>query len=254
MSDQKDVPTAAHSTTPVPITAMAASNSKAVIEAYYDKCREFGERAAKGDTSRVGWLLDSAERTYRKEIGKDEIGPGYDAFQKSLKTNDPFNRRNRKENTGKARAVRISECVTVCMVAGGLPGIDGLKAINAIMKVIKDNPQLDGETDTLLLRGCRAQKRSPTVLLKHDELLHAMQPKDEKPDRSEADHLFVVAKRIEWIATNKKSGFGWAPHTRSAYSSVNARIKELGGTTAEQKRAAAEAKKKAKASASKKKV
>ena len=219
-----------------PISAAAASNSQQALQAFLEASKDFGTKAGGGDVSRYGWLMCVGEASYRKEIEKKDIGPGYDAFhegRKNASAAQPSMSRGGKTNNGKDRAARISEATTVWFVAQ-LPDIDGLKALGSINGVIKSNPQLKGETAALLVKGCRVQKKSPQAIVPKEDMLFALQP-TEKDEKSEADMLEAVAKTIENVVN--KTG-EWTPHTRGAHNALMQRIAELGGTTRQQVAAA----------------
>jgi hypothetical protein len=213
---------------PVPATGTPISNSAAAKQAFYDISADLGTKAGLGGLSRCGWLLEVAERGYRKEIDKDDLAPGSDAYHEARRK---ANVRGR-ENTGSDKEPRVSEAGNVLFVAQ-LPSINGLTAVMNIDAVINKRRDLKGEIAVLLIDGCKAQKLSPQALLSDAQIVDALTPAP-KEDKIEADVLAGIDKRL----TSAGEKFGWSPHIRAAQTSVRARMAEAGGTTAQQLAAA----------------
>lgn len=215
------------------------SNSKAARDAWLAKCREFGEAAGAGDTSKVGWFEDMIERAYRKEIGTDDAEDGYAAFRDARVKRAGIMR----AGTGSDKGVRISEAKRIIQM-GMLPQINGLKVFNTAIKVIRDNPKIKGEVDDKLLKIARLQCRSPDVALTDKQVAEALQPV-EKDDKTLADLLGVVRARIVGIAKE----YSYTQNMRDAHKALTAEIEKQGGTTAEINAKAREERRKEKARA-----
>jgi hypothetical protein len=208
------------------------ANSQAPLDAWFDACEQFGKDMGAGDTSRLGWIMDLAERASRKmgdgfEVTKDDIAAGYDRLVSARAKRNAAMPRPPKDTNGKDRGVRISEAKRIVHVVQ-LPHINGFDVLNRTMKVMKGDKTMRGESDALVLKVARAQSKRPQVPYSDAEILVLLSPV-ERDEKDEADLLQACANRIKVVCDK----VGWNPHSRAAFGSLNARITELGGTSAQ---------------------
>lgn len=116
---------------------------------------------------------------------------------------------------------------------GGLKTIDPVAVINTAAAVVKD-ARLKGKIGygpfDALLNIARAQCGQTQTALTDEEMIAVNQPKD-RPDLLEADDLGKIAAAI----TAHVDKFGEATETTEALTQIEAKIEQLGGTTAQKK-------------------
>lgn len=213
-----------------------AAASQANLDAWLDACRQFGEAAGAGDTSKIGWFQDMVQRSYRREIDKTMAEKGFDAYVEARAKRATMLGKRAPTGKGADRAVRISEAK--CMIElGALESIreknmGGLGVFNLALKVIGNDTSVKGELEKLMLKVAREQRRRPQEPMDEAYIKQTLRPKDE-PEKTEGDALYSIKKQIEKVGAD----FGYSPEVRAAGTSIGARLEKLNYKTAADRRA-----------------
>lgn len=203
--------------------------------AWFEQCTKFGEMAGAGDTSKVGWFIDMAERAWRGEITPEDAEKGYQHYTEARRRKSAAlvrrHTKNRKEGKGGDASVRISETKRI-ITLGALPDIHdkeggGLGTLHRTLKVIKEDEEIRGEVEVLLLKAARQQCRMPTIPLTEDNIKELLRPKaSDDREKTEADYWGPILKRIEKVMKEFKAAKE-SPDIKTAYNSVQHRIEAL---------------------------
>ena len=249
-------------------TAAPQSNSEAVKDAFYDRCRDWGTKAGAGDTSKVGWIMDITQSAWdpNSPIGKGnkaeraaEAAKAYDSWRDArMKKAGEMGKRIAPDKKG-TRTVRISE-VGKYLAVGALPLIHdsdmgGYGTMKRALKVIREREDIKGEVEDLLSKVATAQKSSPDVPLADDMILEVLMPaaKAEQSDEEKEAALWAsVRTQCESIMKKYPGSAGQSPDAKTARACADKLVRDLGGTAAQKARDLA-AKLKAKQAADKRK-
>lgn len=231
----------------------ANSGVSAAQQAWLDQCTAFGEQAGSGATSLVGWFQSTVQAAYRGEIEPDHAVAGTKNYQAGQRKKAAMLGKRATTSDGRADKVRESECRKMIKI-GGLAQFrtvnnGGLGVFNKALKLIGDDVNLKGEVSKHLLKVMTEQLKKPDAPLDEDHIRSVIAPKDTN-DKGEGDYLNQARKLLELAA----KAASWDAHKRSALTSINARIEQIGFKTAAQRVAeekAIAAAKKAKAAAKK---
>ena len=225
---------------PTPVT-QAKSNAKAVLDAWHDKCREFGAAEGRGGAMKMAWWDDLAERAHQhrddKMLTPDDIAAGYAIYHEARTAANPALRASRVKDgaTGSDAAQRIAEAKRLVSVIQ-LPQLKGLTLYKQACRVVRDSKDAAGSTDQLVYKLMVAQFGQPALPMSVDDMKHHLTASGKtKASRTRADWWAMVRSQIE--STAKNHG-GHTPHTRAAYQSIASQIEEWGGTTKEKERRA----------------
>ena len=225
--------------------ATPQSNSEAMAEAFFDRCREWGEKAGAGDTSKVGMILDVARSAWDEN---SPVGPGlgptgyaaraYDAHRSAKLAKNP---RAKVGNDDKSRAQRVSE-INKYLKVGALPLIrdtdmGGYGVLKRAEKLIVSREDIKGEVEDLLSKVATAQLKSPQVPLPDDRIVEVLtgsdKPKVELSDEeAEAARWANVLVQIDSIRGKYTAGRN-DPDITTARDGIAARVHTLGGTRAQ---------------------
>jgi hypothetical protein len=225
-----------------------------MAEAFFDRCREWGEKAGAGDTSKVGMILDVARSSWDENSPVcPGLGPtgyasrAYDAHR-NAKMAKAGEMGKRFGGDDKSRAQRVSE-INKYLKVGALPLIrdtdmGGYGVLKRTVKLIKDREDIKGEVEDLLSKVATAQLGSPAVPLPDDRILEVMTgsaklPVELTPEEAEAKLWHNVLVQIDSI----KGKFPQAPsdtvlramddhNIAQAKQSIQGRMQALGGTRA----------------------
>lgn len=241
------------------------SNMDAQRQGFFDQCRTFGTNAGAGDTSKVGFFQATCEAAWqgiiapagRRKRGDTTSPPtdpeiAYDTFAdaRQKKAGEMGKRIAGKE--GKDRKTRVSETNRM-ITLGSLPLIHdnemgGLGVFNRALKLIKDNDEITGQVDDLLLKVAREQCGSPEKPLSNAQIKELLTPDDE-PDESgpkpEVEQWDALRRRAEKIRAefpdSKVDG-----KAKTVINNIAHMVDDLGGTKkmAEEKQKAEEERKK----------
>lgn len=222
------------------------SNSAAMKQAWFDKCKELGEKAGGGAAAQLAWFEDMVERAYRGEIDPDDAQAGFVAWRDAVDAKAGPARA--KTLTKATRDKSISEAKTMIMW-GMLPNANAPKVFASAVSVINNTASLRGEIDEKLLKVARTQLKTPESPLTQAEIKHLLSMQQEKAEKVEVQVLDGIRKAMNKCGEQ----FSFSAHLRSAVNSITARIEQLGGTPAE-KRAAEKARKAAEKKANKAKA
>jgi hypothetical protein len=223
------------------------SNSEAMAEAFFDRCREWGEKAGAGDTSKVGMILDVARSSWDENSPVcPGLGPtgyatrAYDAHR-NAKMAKAGEMGKRFSGDDKSRAQRVSE-INKYLKVGHLPLIrdtdmGGYGVLKRTVKLIKDNDDIKGEVEDLLSKVATAQLGSPALPLPDDRILEVLtgsaKVKVELSDEeAEAARWHNVLVQIDSIRGKYPSGRN-DPDITTARDGIAARVHTLGGTRAQ---------------------
>lgn len=227
-------------------------------DGWLKSCVAWGEKAGAGDTSKVGWFQETVGAAYRGDIIPANAESGYDNFMdgRKRKAAELGKRIIVQESTDPkkgGRAVRISETRKMIRL-GALPGIrdtqvdggmGGMGVFERMLKVVRDNHDIKGEVEELLLKAATAQLASPDVPLSLEAIKGAMTPpvKDKKGETLIADQYAKARAILDKIMRDHEDEL--VPQTKTARNAIQSRIDALGGTSADVRAKEIEAKKKA---------
>jgi hypothetical protein len=230
------------------------SNSQAVLDDWYDKCRELGGQEGKKSLVKLDWWDDLAERAYRNKgvFGPDDVDRGAELYQLARNKANPYDRASRSGEgaTGSDLPNRKSEAKRLLSVVSSTK-YDGLKVYNQIKRLVRTDATLTGATDSLIYRLLVEQYRHDVPLTDAAMREHLVKGGADKTKKTRADRWAVHRDGMERTAKNHG---GWSPHLRAAHQSVCTQIEEWGGTTKDRERTDRENARIAKKNAKKKKV
>jgi hypothetical protein len=231
------------------------SNSEAMAEAFFDRCREWGEKAGAGDTSKVGMILDVARSAWDENSPVcPGLGPtgyatrAYDAHR-NAKMAKAGEMGKRFGGDDKSRAQRVSE-INKYLKVGALPLIrdtdmGGYGVLKRTVKLIKDREDIKGEVEDLLSKVATAQLQSPAVPLPDDRIIEVMtgsaktklELSDEEAEAARWANVIVQIDAIRAKFTNEPGNSVVRAKDDSniaqARDAIGNRIHALGGTRAQ---------------------
>jgi hypothetical protein len=228
------------------------SNMEAQREGFFDQCQQFGTNAGAGDTSKVGWFQATCEAAWqgivapsaRRKKGDTTTPPGdaevaYKRFADARQKKAGELGKRLKGFDGKDTKTRISEAAKMIEL-GSLPVIHdenqgGLGVFNRTLKMIRDDEEITGQVDDLLLEVARRQCDAPNKLLSDDQIHDILLPDDheEKPPTPEVELWGNVLRQIESIMNKKfPDTSGTSQDAKTARSATVRQIDKLGGTAA----------------------
>jgi hypothetical protein len=239
------------------------SNMEAQREGFFDQCGQFGTNAGAGDTSKVGWFQATVEAAWqgivapsgRRKKGDITTPPGdaevaYKRFADARQQKAGELGKRLAGFDGKDTKTRISEANRM-ITLGSLPVIHddnqgGLGVFNRTLRMIRDDKEITGQVDDLLLEVARRQCDEPNKLLSDTQIHDILLPDEheEKPPTPEVELWGNVLRQIESIMNKKyPETSGTSQDAKTALNATIRQIDKLGGTEAMVKaRAAAQAK------------
>lgn len=245
------------------LTAPPTSNIEAQRQGFFQTCEQFGTNAGAGDTSKVGWFQAMTEAAWqgivapatRRKKGDTNKAPtdpelAYDAFAEARKVKAGEMGKRIAGKDGKDRTTRVSEANRM-ITLGSLPlihdnAMGGLGVFQRTLKIIREDEEITGQVDDMLLDVARRQCEKPEVPLTDAQIKAILMPEEQTTptDPDEVELWGRVLKRIEDIMNNKfPDSAATNQDAKTARASVVRRIDALGGTQAMVK-ARAEAKRK----------
>jgi hypothetical protein len=169
-------------------TSQPASNFDAMKTAYFDRCRQWGEKKGAGDSSKVGMILDTAKAAWDGIIVPSRISAGSDASKAydGWRAGKQAKGVTRHSDDDKSRATRISE-INKYVTVGALPLIHdtdmgGYSVLKRAEKIIRASTDIKGEVEDLLSKVATLQLRQPQAPLTDDEIVAACEPKTAKTE------------------------------------------------------------------------
>jgi hypothetical protein len=232
-------------------------NEEAMREGFFKQCEQFGTNAGAGDTSKVGWFQATVEAAWQGIIvpgarrPKGHAGPlndaerAYTAFADARKRKaGELGRKIQGAQTEDGKPVpgfkqRVNEANTMIKL-GSLPLIHdtdmgGYGVFQQALKIIREDDEIKGQTDDMLLDVARRQIELPEAPLTKDQIRQILMPDEpaEKPEREEVELWGIVLRQIESIMNNKfPDTAGTNQDAKTARNSVVRRVDALGGTKA----------------------
>ena len=255
-------------------TPNAPSNIDAQRQGFFEQCTQFGTNAGAGDTSKVGWFQATVEAAWqgiivpagRRRKGDTTSPPtdpeiAYTNFAEARKKKAGELGKKIIGAEGKDYKIRVSEANRM-ITLGSLPLIHGkdqggLGVFNRALKIIREEDEIVGQVDDMMLNVARRQCEMPDKPLTNAEIKALLMPDEDEGtqvEREEVELWGLVLRQIESIMNNKyPDTAGTAQDAKTARNSVVRRIDALGGTKAMVK-AREEAKRKEEAAKAARKV
>lgn len=232
--------------------ASPTSNIEAQRQGFFETCAQFGTNAGAGDTSKVGWFQAITEASWqgiiipstRRRKG-DTTSPAsdaevaYDRFAEARKKKAGEMGKRIVGKDGKDRATRVSEANRM-IALGSLPLIHdvdngGLGIFQRTLKIIREEEEIAGQVDDMLLDVARRQCDMPEVPLTDQQIRAILQPEegDTQVERDEVELWGIVLRQIESIMNTKyPDTAGVNPQAKTARNATVHIIDALGGTKA----------------------
>ena len=228
------------------------SNIEAQRQGFFDQCTQFGTNAGAGDTSKVGWFQATVEAAHmgwivpavRRRKGDTTSPPSdpeiaYQRFADARKRKAGELGKRIAGSDGKDYKIRVSEANRM-ITLGSLPLIHdvdqgGLGVFNRALKVIREDEEITGQVDDLLLEVARRQCDEPRVPLNDEQIKAILMPEDDgsQVPREEVELWGIALRQIENIMNNKyPDTAGTNATAKTARNSVARIIDDLGGTKA----------------------
>ncbi len=227
------------------------TNMETQRQGFFDVCSQFGTNAGAGDTSKVGWFQAMTEAAWQNIIGPasrrkkgDTTSPPSDAETAYKRFADARQKKAGELGKriagfdGKDSRIRVSEANRM-ITLGSLPLIHdseqgGLGVFNRTLKIIRDDEEIKGQVDDLLLEVARRQCDVPEKVMTDDQIRSILQPEEQdKPDTPEVELWGNVLRQIENIMNKKHpETSGTSPHAKTARNATVQQIEKLGGTAA----------------------
>lgn len=228
------------------------SNMEAQRQGFFDQCSQFGTNAGAGDTSKVGWFQATVEAAWQGIVGPagrrkkgDTTSPpsdaemAYKAFAEARQKKAGEMGKRLAGYDGKDTKIRVSEANRM-ITLGSLPLIHdshqgGLGVFNRTLKIIRDNDEVKGQVDDMLLEVARRQCDAPEKPLTNDQIEAILLPEEEgeKPPTPEVELWGNVLRQIESIMNVKfPDTSGTSQYAKTARNSVVQQIEKMGGTKA----------------------
>lgn len=232
-----------------PVTA--GGNLEAQRQGFFDQCGQFGTNAGAGDTSKVAWFQATVEAAWqgivspgtRRKKG-DTTSPPSDAEMAYKAFSDARQRKAGELGKriagfdGKDRKQRVTEANRM-ITLGSLPLIHdneqgGLGVFNRTLRIIREDDEVKGQVDDLLLEVARRQCDKPDVPLNDDQIRQILIPEEEEEVPTPEVELWGnVLRQIESIMNTKyPDTAGEDQNAKTARNSVVRRVDALGGTEA----------------------
>lgn len=230
-----------------------ASNMEAQRQGFFDQCSQFGTNAGAGDTSKVGWFQATVEAAWQGVVGPaGRRKPGdntptdaeraYTAFADARKKKAGELGKRIAGADGKDFKIRVSEANRM-IILGSMPHIHdkqqgGLGVFNRSLKIIREDDEIKGQVDDMLLEIAREQTKKPEHVMTDAEIRKTLRDlfgkeDEEKEPTPEVELWGNVLRQIESIMNKKyPETAGEDPQAKQARNSVVRRIDALGGTQA----------------------
>ena len=252
-----------------------ASNEDAMREAYFGRCTTWGEKAGAGDTSKVGWILDTAQTAWdpNSPIGKGDKAAkraegttAYERYRTARIAKAGEAGKKIATDDDRSRANRISEVIKYIEVGalplihdGGPDNLGGYGTLKRTQKIIVTRDDVKGEVEDLLSKVATKQKGSPDKVLTDDEIIEVLCPAAKaEPSAEEKEAALWANVRTQCDSIMKKfpDSAGTSSDAKTARACADSRVRDLGGTRTEKlkQEAAAEKERLAKIKAANKKV
>jgi hypothetical protein len=218
-------------------------NSANAYKLFLDQMRELGRVKGRGANAQIEAAVQCVERASEGIIDVKNTEEVYDAFLGGETQAGGATGTANEEKSD--RTVRISE-LRQFVKMGGIKTIDPVALIHNAVTWIRNAKQVEKlgkgvKVYSAMVDVARAQNKIPEHALTEDECIAAAQPKAGR-DKDEADYWGQVRDRIDKI--EKK--FGTSDEITRIRDQVQLVIDDLGGTSADRKKAEKAAKELAK--------
>jgi len=220
------------------------SNLEAQKQGFFEQCDQFGTNAGAGDTSKVGWFQATVEAAWQGYIAPaarrkrgDITAPLSDSEMAYKRFADA--RQKKAGELGKklkdaARdnddwKSRVNEANTMIKL-GSLPLIHdnnqgGLGVFNRTLKIIREDDEIKGQVDKLVLDVARRQCAEPDKPLTIDQIKHLLRPDESgtqaRVKRTELSMARQAQGRINSMMTAYPKTAGSNEYVKQAYQSLN---------------------------------
>lgn len=229
--------------------AAPQSNTEAMKLAYFDRCREWGEKKGSGDASKVGMILDTAKCGWDQLVVPSKVSEGSDAAKAydGWRTGKKAKAHSRHSDDDKSRANRIAE-INKYIKVGALPLIrdtdmGGYGVLKRAEKIIRESTDIKGEVEDLLSKVATRQLQNPAVPLADDQIIEACSPGN-KREKGVADEWGDIRARMDRLFV-KYQDEASNSDCKTARACVQKRIDDAGGTAADIRKREEAAKKEA---------
>lgn len=217
------------------MTGPTLSNVELAKVAFFDKMRQLGENKGRGANAQVEAAVECTERSSEGIIDVKDADKIYDAFLGGeAKVSSVTGAISEEKSDRKQRVSELRQFIKM----GGIKTIDPVSLVHQAVPWVREAMTAgrlgrNAKVYSALVSIARAQCKVPTHLLEKDEAIMAAMPK-KGFDREEADEWGAVRDSANKI----QNKHGRTDEGDKIVADIQLKIDELGGTSADRKRAA----------------